>query len=366
MRQRCASSCQKNGRARCSQAYADCVNLSAKRDAVAHLQATMGLSERRACTIVAADRTMIRYRSRRPPELELRKKLRDLASRRRRFGYRRLFVLLRGEGEASGINRIYRIYREEGLTVRKSAFRPDGVRPGALGHWSAHHFSVSRYPPDGMLLQRRARRRAVGTRAPILIEAKANARWSLDFVHDQFACGRRFRVLNIVDDVTRECLAAVPDTSISGRRVARELTDLVRRRGKPGMIVSDHGTEFTSNAILAWAKEASVEWHDIEPGKPMQNGSSESFNGRMRDELLNETLFLGLAHARSLIAEWVTDYNEVRPHSSLGYTTPAAFAASLTATGPQLRNPGQLHCEPVAHHASIGVSEAAETPIATG
>ena len=187
----------------------------------------MGLSERRACTIVAADRTTIRYRSRRPLELELRKKLRDLASRRRRFGYRRLFVLLRGEGEPSGINRIYRIYREEGLTVRK----------------------------------RRARRRAVGTRAPILIEAKANARWSLDFVHDQFACGRRFRVLNIVDDVTRECLAAVPDTSISGRRVARELTDLVRRRGKPGMIVSDHATEFTSNAILAWAKEASVEWH---------------------------------------------------------------------------------------------------------
>ena len=229
----------------------------------------MSLSERRACTIVAADRTTIRYRSRRPPELELRKKLRDLASQRRRYGYRRLFVLLRGEGEASGINRIYRIYREEGLTVRK----------------------------------RRARRRAVGTRAPILVEAKANARWSLDFVHDQFACGRRFRVLNIVDDVTRECLAAVPDTSISGRRVARELTDLVRRRGKPGMIVSDHGTEFTSNAILAWAKGASVEWHYIEPGKPMQNGFCESFNGRMRDELLNETLFLGLAGRVSDLVE---------------------------------------------------------------
>jgi len=308
------------------------VGPAAKRDAVAHLQATMGLSERRACTIVAADRTTIRYRSRRPPELELRKKLRDLASRRRRFGYRRLFVLLRGEGEASGINRIYRIYREEGLTVRK----------------------------------RRARRRAVGTRAPILVEAKANARWSLDFVHDQFACGRRFRVLNIVDDVTRECLAAIPDTSISGRRVARELTDLVRRRGKPGMIVSDHGTEFTSNAILAWAKDTGVAWHYIEPGKPMQNGFCESFNGRMRDELLNETLFLGLAHARSLIAEWVTDYNEVRPHSSLGYTTPAAFAAGLTATGSQLRNPGQLRCEPVAHHAPFGVSETAETPVAAG
>jgi len=137
-------------------------------------------------------------------------------------------------------------------------------------------------------------------------------------------------------------------------------------RGKPGMIVSDHGTEFTSNAILAWAKDTGVAWHNIEPGKPMQNGFCESFNGRMRDELLNETLFLGLAHARSLIAEWVTDYNEVRPHSSLGYTTPAAFAAGLTATGSQLRNPGQLRCEPVAHHAPFGVSETAETPVTAG
>jgi transposase InsO family protein len=150
------------------------VGPAAKREAVAHLQAVMGLSERRACSFVGADRKMIRYRSCRSPETELRGKLRDLANERRRFGYRRLFILLRREGEPSGLNRIYRLYREEGLTVRK----------------------------------RRARRRAVGTRAPILVEARANARWSLDFVHDQFACGRRFRVLNIVDDVTRECLAA--------------------------------------------------------------------------------------------------------------------------------------------------------------
>src|SRR4029079_7155411 len=191
----------------------------------------------------------------RPPDAVLRGRLRDLANERRRFGYRRLFVLLRREGEPSGINRIYRLYREEGLTVR--------TRP--------------------------ARRRAVGTRAPILVEAKANARWSLDFVHDQFACGRRFRVLNIVDDVTRECLAAIPDTSISGRRVARELTTLIERRGKPGMIVSDNGTEFTCNAMLTWAEDNQIAWHFIAPGKPMQNGFCESFNGRMRDELLNET-----------------------------------------------------------------------------
>ena len=155
------------------------VGPAAQREGVAHLRAIMGLSERRASAIVGADRTMIRYRSRRSKETALRERLHELANARRRFGYRRLFILLRQEGETSGINRIYRLYREEGLTVRK----------------------------------RRARRRAVGTRAPILVEARANARWSLDFVHDQFADGRRFRILNVVDDVTRECLAAVLDTS---------------------------------------------------------------------------------------------------------------------------------------------------------
>jgi transposase InsO family protein len=213
--------------------------------------------------------------------------------------------------------------------------------------------------------KRRSRRRAVGTRAPILVEARPNARWSLDFVHDQFACGRRFRVLNIVDDVTRECLAAIPDTSISGRRVARELSELIARRGKPGMIVSDHGTEFTSNAILAWSKDQRVEWHYIAPGKPMQNGFCESFNGRMRDELLNETLFFGLDHARTAIAEWADDYNERRPHSALGYITPAAYAANLTATDDRLRNPDQLRRSPVAHTAPYGVKPA-EALIAAG
>ena len=261
----------------------------------------MGLSERRACQVVGADRKMVRYRSVRPADAELRGRLRDLANERRRFGYRRLFVLLRRAGEASGINRIYRLYREEGLMVRK----------------------------------RRARRRAVGTRAPILVEAKANARWSVDFVHDQFACGRRFRVLNIVDDVTRECLAAIPDTSISGRRVARELTTIIRRRGRPGMIVSDHGTEFTSNAMLAWTEQNRLSWHFIAPGKPTQNAFCESFNGRMRDELLNETLFLGLDHARTRIATWIEDYNHRRPHSALGYNTPTAYAAQLAATTDQ-------------------------------
>ena len=307
------------------------VGPAVKREAVAHLRAGMGLSERRACQIVGIDRKTVRYAPKRSPDTELRQRLRDLANARRRFGYRRLFVLLRLQGERSGKNRIYRLYREEGLTVRK----------------------------------RQARRRAVGTRAPILVEPRPNARWSLDFVHDQFACGRRFRILNIVDDVTRECLAAVPDTSISGKRVARELSTLIRRRGKPGMIVSDHGTEFTSNAILTWTNESKVAWHYIAPGKPMQNGFCESFNGRMRDELLNETLFFGLGHAREKISSWVSDYNHRRPHSSLGYATPAEYAANLTATGDRLRNPDQLRRSPVATSAPSGVLTA-ETLVAAG
>ena len=301
------------------------VGPAAKREGVAHLRAGMGLSERRASSIVGADRTMIRYRSRRPPDSELRTRLRELANERRRFGYRRLFVLLRREGEPSGLNRIHRLYREEGLTVRK----------------------------------RRARRKAVGTRAPILVEAKPNARWSIDFVHDQFAGGRRFRILNIVDDVTKECLGAIPDTSISGRRVARELAVIIERHGKPNMIVSDHGTEFTSNAMLAWCRDMAVEWHFIAPGRPMQNGFVESFNGRMRDELLNETLFFDLDDARAKIAAWAADYNLDRPHSAIGYLTPAAYAASFSATEDRLRRPS------VAALAPHGV-QPAETLIAAG
>jgi putative transposase len=307
------------------------VRPAAKRQAVALLKSMFEMSERRACTVIAADRKTVRYRSRRPADSELRGRLRELANQRRRFGYRRLFILLRREGERSGINRIYRLYREEGLMVRK----------------------------------RRGRRKALGTRAPILVEARPNARWSLDFVHDQLANGRRFRILNIVDDVTRECLGAVPDVSISGLRVARELSSIVASRGKPGTIVSDNGTELTSNAILAWSAAMGIEWHYIMPGKPMQNGYVESFNGRMRDELLNESLFLGLADARSAIAAWVDDYNNGRPHSSLDYRTPAAFAAHLNATGPRAALVDGSAREPVAQPAPKGVSTA-ETLIVTG
>ena len=307
------------------------VGPAAKREAVAHLRTLFEMSERRATTLVNADRTMIRYRSRRPDEAALRTRLRDLAHKRHRFGYRRLHVLLRRDGETASRNKVYRLYRAEGLAVRK----------------------------------RKARRRAVGVRVSLGIAALPNMRWSLDFVHDQLACGRRFRILNVVDDATRECLLAIADTSISGRRVVRELTALVARRGKPGMIVSDNGTEFTSNAVLAWCQTEGVAWHYIAPGKPMQNAFCESFNGRMRDELLNETLFLGLRHARTKIAAWALDFNTERPHSAIGYLTPAANAALLSATGDRLRNPDQLRRSPVAQSTPDGVSTR-QALIATG
>jgi transposase InsO family protein len=176
----------------------------AKRAAVAHLVEVHEMSERRACHLIGADRSTIRYRSRRPDDADLRDRLRELAGERRRFGYRRLHVLLRQEGLVVNRKKTERIYREEKLTVRR----------------------------------RRGRKKATGTRAPILVEAMPNARWSVDFVHDQLVTGRRLRILNVVDDVTKECLAAVVDTSISGKRVARELGTLVARRGKPGLIVS--------------------------------------------------------------------------------------------------------------------------------
>jgi putative transposase len=215
------------------------------------------VSERRACRLIKADRKTVRYRSGRPRDDALRGRLRELAAEQRRFGYRRLHILLRAEGHGLNRKKTQRLYREEGLTVR----------------------------------QRKSRKRATGRRAPILVEARPNARWSVDFVHDQLSNGRRFRILNVIDDVTKECLAAIADTSISGRRVARELDAIIARRGKPDLIISDHGTEFTSNAMLVWAQSSRTAWHFIAPGKPMQNGICEAFNGRMRDELLNETIF---------------------------------------------------------------------------
>lgn len=290
------------------------VTPAVRREAVAHLKQGHEMSERRACSLIGADRSSVRYVHRRPDDTALREVLRGIAETHRRFGYRRLHVVLRRDGHVLNRKRTQRLYREEGLAVRR----------------------------------RRGRKRAIGTRAPLVTAARANARWSVDFVQDQFADGRRFRVLNVIDDVTKESLAAVVDTSISGRRVARELTALIERRGKPGVIVSDNGTEFTSNAVLEWAQKIQVNWHYIAPGKPMQNGNCEAFNGRMRDELLNETLFLGIDHARDAVARWIHIYNTERPHSALGYQAPAVFAAQLTAMGDQLHATEALRRSPIA------------------
>ena len=272
------------------------VTPAAHREAAAHLQSTYEMSERRACRVLGVDRTSVRYQATRPDDGVLRNRLKALAQERRRFGYRRLHVMLRREGHAVNKKRVQRIYREEKLTVRR----------------------------------RGGRKRAMGTRRPLEIPLVANQRWSLDFVSDQMTDGRRFRILTVIDNCTRECLGLVADTSLSGRRVARELDAIILRCGRPETIISDNGTEYTSNAILAWADDAGVGWHYIAPGKPQQNGFNESFNGRLRDELLNETLFRSLPHARAVLEAWRRDYNETRPHSKLGWLTPKAYAQALT------------------------------------
>lgn len=249
-------------------------------------------NQKRACALAGIDPRVYRRTSKRPADTALRDRLKELSSERRRFGYRRLHILLQREGWHVNWKKLYRIYREEGLTVRKRA----------------------------------GRKRAVGTRAPMAIPQGPNQRWSLDFVSDSLSCGRRFRILNVIDDFSRECLAAVVDTSISGERVGRELDRIAEMRGYPNMVVSDNGTELTSNAILKWQDDRKVDWHYIAPGKPMQNGFVESFNGRMRDECLNEHLFENLRHACNLIASWRNDFNHHRPHTSLAGRTPAEYA----------------------------------------
>lgn len=281
------------------------VTPAARREAAAHLSQTYAVSQRRACQAIGADRSAVRYRSRRPDDRALRCRLRELAALRRRFGYRRLHVLLRREGIAVNHKKLRRLYAEERLQVRR----------------------------------RRGRKRALGTRAPLAIPQGANQRWSLDFLGDALSDGRRFRILAVVDDFTRECLCLVADTSLPGLRVARELDAIIAQRGRPVLCVSDNGTELTGMAMLRWCQEAHVEWHYIAPGKPTQNAFIESFNGRLRDELLNETLFVSLAHARSALADWKDDYNMVRPHSAIGNVPPAIYA---TLSDPAMQRGGSL------------------------
>jgi putative transposase len=261
------------------------VTPAARRTAVTHAREAHGISERRACSILGADRSAIRYRHRRPDDAATRTRLRELAAERRRFGWRRLKLLLEREGIRMNHKKLRRLYAEERLQVRR----------------------------------RGGRKRALGTRAPMTLPQGPNQRWSLDFVSDTLTDGRRFRILVVVDDFTRESLCLVADTSLSGARVARELTLLIARRGaRPLLCVSDNGTELTSIAILSWSQQSQVGWHYIAPGKPQQNAFAESFIGR-------ETLFTSLRQARAVLAAWQHDYNEVRPHSAHGGLTPASI-----------------------------------------
>ena len=281
------------------------VTPAAKRSAVAHLCERFSVSQRRACSIIGVDRSSIRSCRCRPDDSALRQRLRALAAERRRFGYRRLHILLDREGTRVNHKKLRRLYAEERLQVRR----------------------------------RGGRKRALGTRAPLASPQGPNQRWSLDFASDALADGRRFRILAVVDDFTRECLCLVADTSLSGQRVARELDAVIVMRGRPLTCVSDNGTELTSMAILAWSQERRIDWHYIAPGKPQQNAFAESFIGRLRDECLNETLFSSLAHARAVLAAWKTDYNTIRPHSGLGNLAPETYAYR---SAPGLQQDGAL------------------------
>lgn len=225
----------------------------------------------------------------------LRERLRALAVARPRFGYRRLTILLRREFGAVNHKRVYRLYRQEGLQVRRRARKRVARK--------------DRVAPD--------------------VPQRAGEQWAMDFMRDTLADGRPFRTLNIVDTCTRECLAIAVDTSLPGRRVTRVLDRLEVERGVPRMIRMDNGPEFTGQVLDAWAEAKGVRLDFIEPGRPTQNGLLESFNGKFRDECLNQHWFLDLADARRIVERWRVDYNQERPHSALGYQPPAAFAAHL-------------------------------------
>jgi putative transposase len=267
-----------------------------RREAVLVMQVEVELSQRRACGLMELNRATCRYRRQRGEDQPLRVRLRELAEVRRRFGYRRLQVLLQREGWQVNHKRIYRLYVEEKLSLRR----------------------------------KRGRKRST-VRQPLPEARTANQVWSVDFMTDALSSGRRFRVLNIVDDYTRECLAIEVDTSLGGVRVVRVLEELKQRRGLPRQIRSDNGPEFVSRAVDQWAYEQGLQWHTIQPGRPMENGYVESFNGRFRDECLNENWFRDLADAREKITQWKQDYNEKRPHSSLQYRTPMEFAAQAAS-----------------------------------
>ena len=278
-----------------------------RRAAVIHAMSTAQLSERRACRYTGFARSSQRYHTVRPTRAALRDRLQTLAVLRPRWGYRRLYRLLRREGLVVNKKLVQRVYREEGLAVH-----------------------------------RRKRKRVAVPRIPLSSPIHTNERWSMDFVSDALGDGRKFRALTIVDDYTRECPAIEVDHSLSGDRVVRVLDRLARTRGLPTSVVCDNGPEFRSEALDQWAHLHHVALSFIDPGKPTQNAFIESFNGRLRDECLNESWFVSLLDAQQTIEAWRIDYNEVRPHSALDDATPTAFAESALLATPSLKDPTGL------------------------
>jgi len=251
------------------------------------------MSERHACRLLRLARSTHRYRARRNErDVALRARLKELAAKRMRFGYRRLTAMLARERMAANHKRVYRLYREEGLAMR--------IRPRRRIRWTG----------------------AISSPAA----TRANERWSIDFVSDCVSTGRVIRMLTVVDDCTRECPAIEVDSSLGGLRVRRVLDRIASERGLPEAIVLDNGPEFRGRALAAWSEERRVRLEFIQPGKPAQNAYAESFNGRLRDECLNANWFTSLSDARRKIESWRQDYNQQRPHSSLHYLSPAEFA----------------------------------------
>ena len=257
--------------------------------AIGQMRKEYAFTERRACALMLVAVGTYRYRSRRSDE-PLRTRLVELAREKPRFGYRRLHVLLRRSGERVNHKRLHRIYRAAGLTIR-----------------------------------RKKRKHCVRAGKPLLERTAANQEWALDFLHDAVECGRTIRVLSVVDAYTRECLALEVDTSFASRRVTRVLDEIIAERGAPLAIRCDNGPELTSRHFLAWAIERGIELLHIQPGKPTQNGRLESFHGKLREECLRVSWFQNLFDARRKVAAWKKEYNEERPHSSLGYRTPKEF-----------------------------------------
>jgi putative transposase len=271
------------------------VSPQARRAAVEVLMTERSFGVTRACGLVGISRSLYRYRSRRPDSAPLRARIEEIAAVKRRYGYRRVYLRLRREGWQVNRKRVYRLYRDAGLAVRR----------------------------------RKRKRIGVFERKPLPKPICANVSWSMDFVADGLIGGRRLRCLNIVDDCTRECLAIEVDTSITGLRVQAVLERLADTRGLPLSITVDNGPEFDGQVLDKWAYRRAVQLSFIRPGKPNENAYIESFNGKFRDECLNEHWFLSLAHARSVIEDWRIEYNTERPHSSLGNRTPAEFAKAL-------------------------------------